>query len=194
MIRGRRWWRSRALILHTLAPIPQNLLNLLVIRHLRRTAASSSSAGGGGGVAVVVLCLLELLEEVPPLVGAHGRGPIETLVAHLRRNLLPQVLVRLGSVEEPVHLAPQRDEASGLIVDPGLRALLRRLDLNLRVLAAAAVAQDHLLLLVVPRWRREVGAAVGNDLDHHVSGGAVFFVEIYGSRFFRQVHVAVGVW
>lgn len=68
--------------------------------------------------------LLELLEEVPPLVGAHGRGAVEPLLPHPGRDGLPEVLVGLGGVEVGVHLPAQRDEAEGLILDPRLRALL----------------------------------------------------------------------
>lgn len=68
--------------------------------------------------------LLELLEEVPPLVGAHGRGAVEPLLPHPGRDGLPEVLVGLGGVEVGVHLPAQRDEAEGLVLDPRLRALL----------------------------------------------------------------------
>lgn len=162
-----------------LVPLSQNLVNLLVIRHLGRPTGGPASAAS-----VVVLGLLELLEQVPPLVCAHGGQAIEPSLAHLDGNLLPQVLVRLGGVEKAVHFAAESDQAPSLVLDPRLGALLRGLDFV--VLAAAAVADHHLR-----RRRLLVGgdvAGIGDDLDHHF---AAFFllVEIdWPWLLRRQVH------
>lgn len=127
-----------------------------------------------------MLGLLELLQEVAPLIGAHGWRTIETFLPHLRRYLLPQVLVGLGGVEERVHLAAKANERARLVLDPGLGALLRGLDLDLGVLAAA-LAEDHRRRR---RRRRRREVAVGDDLDHHVTR-AFLLVEIDGARLLR---------
>jgi len=130
-----------------------------------------------------VLGLLELLEQVAPLIGAHGGRPIETLLPHLGGYLLPEVLVGLGSVEERVHLAAEANERARLVLHPRLRPLLGGFDLHLGVLSAA-LAEDH-RRRVVRRRRREV--AVGDDLDHHVAR-AFLLVEVDWARLLRQVH------
>lgn len=130
-----------------------------------------------------MLGLLELLQEVAPLIGAHGRGTIEALFPHFGRNLLPEVLVGLGGVEERVHLAAEADEGARLVLNPGLGALLGRLDLDLGVLAAA-LAEDHGGRRGVERRRRRREVAVGDDLDHHVAR-ALLLVEVDGTRLLR---------
>lgn len=135
------------------APVPliQELLHLPVAGHLGR-----ASAGGSA----LLLRLLELLEQVPPLVCAHCGGPIEAPVLHLGRDLLPQPLVGLGGVEKPVHLSPEGDEAAGLLQGPGLRPLLGGPDLV--VLAAALPGNHH------HRRRRRRQLAVPDQLHHEI--------------------------
>lgn len=131
--------RRRTLASGFLAPFLEQLIELLIGRHL-----SGPSPFG------LVLRLLELLEQVPPFICTHGGRAIVPFLPHLRRDLLPQMLVRLGSVEQTINLSPERDEAPRLLLRPCLRPLLGRLDL---VVVAAALRQNHLLLLRL--WRRQ---------------------------------------
>lgn len=156
-----------------LAPLLQNLFNFLIIRHLRRPTSP-----------ILMLGFLELFQQVPPLVGAHSRRTIEALLSHFRRNLLPQMLIRLGSVKQTVHVSPKCYETSSLVLDPSLGSLLGGLGL---VVLAAAVAENHLLLLM---WK----PAIGDHLDHHVAALFFFLVEIEWTRLFGQVHGWTVIW
>ena len=101
---------------------PEQVVDLLVVGHLGVAAPHGAAAAAPR----VAARLLELLEEVAPLVRAHGRGAVEPLIPHPGGDGLPEVLVGLGGVEVGVHLPAQRDEAEGLLPDPRLRAPLRR--------------------------------------------------------------------
>lgn len=103
----------------------EQVVNLLVVRHLGVVVPSGAGAAAAAAPRVAAR-LLELLEEVAPLVRAHGRGAVEPLVPHPGGDGLPEVLVGLGGVEVGVHLPAQRDEAEGLLPDPRLRSPLRR--------------------------------------------------------------------
>ncbi|KAF7813635.1 Ty3/gypsy retrotransposon protein [Senna tora] len=181
---GVKLWRSRALVVHTLVPLFQNLINVLVIQHLSGTSSPS----------IQLLRLLELFQQIPPFVRTHSWRSIESLLSHLRRYLFPQVLIRFGGIEQPIHLTPKSNETPRLFLHPSLRAFLRRLHLHF-VILPAAVTEDHLMVRRLlknrrrrPRrewWRRRRRRrkfAIGNDLDQHV-WGRLLSVEIDASRF-----------
>lgn len=130
--------------------------------------------------------LLELLEQIPPLVRAHARRPVKPFLPHLGRDPFPQVPVRLRGVELPVDFSPETDQEPGFLLDPGLGPFLGGFNLAL-VFAAAAFVEDYLLVglevvvVVVVRWE----VAVGGDFDDHVP---LSFVEIDWARLFGEVH------
>ena len=91
-----------------------------------------------------MLSLLELLQQIPPFVGTHGRRPIEAFLPHLGGDLLPEMLVGLGGVEESVHASAEHDQGACLVLDPRLRSFLGSFHF---VVLAAAFSEENLLRL-----------------------------------------------
>lgn len=69
---------------------------------------------------------LVLLEQIAPFVSAHGGRPIVASLFHFLRDLLPQMLVAFGGVEESVHFFPESYERFDLVLDPCLCPLFGR--------------------------------------------------------------------
>lgn len=140
----------------------EQVVDLLVVGHLGGAVPTGAAAAAG-----VAARLLELLEEVAPLVGAHGRGAVEALLPHLGGDGLPEVLVGLGGVEVVVHLAAQRDEAERLVLDPGLGALLRG-----RGARGGVVVVGAAVLAAALREQQRRGRGLRPGEEHRRGGGA----------------------
>ncbi|KAM0962069.1 hypothetical protein ACFX2I_021242 [Malus domestica] len=83
--------RNRIVVAVGGGAISEQVLEVLVIRHLSRTSTDSN----------LVASLLELLERVPPLVRTHGGRSVEALFPHPRRDLVPQVPLDFAVLKSP---------------------------------------------------------------------------------------------
>ena len=110
---------------------------------------------------ITLLRLLVILQQVSPLVSTHGCGPIIPQFAHSRSNLLPEMLVGFGSIEELIQFSTECNEAMSFIMDPCLGSPSGHFDFDV---LSTALSQKYLLEVLTLRMVA-VGVVLRNVLD-----------------------------